>query len=252
MRTVLAALLLAAAVAPLFGQTRGAELQREQKPVYPEALSKAIAQGNVILIGRIDKNGTVQDVKAVWTTHQQLVEPTITAVHAWVFRPALRDGQPIDIAANIVFPFRIKNEKGEPAGHEIPGPAISELAVFPADAAGKKTAPEGFPIRQGRDPRLHVEASIEVGPADVIRKVTVHVDAVSPKGDHATVFEDARPIPARATQIKLPFSAAIGRDWEDGVWMLRFKVDKRDAGTGQFWLARDPEHFDFAAALARK
>ena len=68
------------AAAGLHAQTRGAELTREQKPVYPESLSKAIAQGNVILIGLIDKNGTVQDAKAVFTTHEQFVEPS--RVHA--------------------------------------------------------------------------------------------------------------------------------------------------------------------------
>ncbi len=252
MRALLAALLLLGCAATFSAQTRGAELTREQKPVYPEALQKAIAQGNVILIGRIDKNGTVQDLKAVWTTHEQFVEPTITAARAWVFRPATRNGLPIDIAANLVFPFRIKDGKGQMAGREIPGPALTELAVFPADAAGKKTAPEGFPIRQGGDPRLRVEAAIDVAPVQRQRQVTVRVVAVSPQGRRIPVFEDAKPVPAKGTQIKLPFSAAVGRDWEDGIWMLRFQADKREAGTGQFWLARDPEHFDFAAALKKK
>jgi hypothetical protein len=251
LRSALGILLLAIA-ATLTAQTRGAELTREQKPVYPEALHQAIAQGNVILIGRIDKNGALQDLKAVWTTHEQFVEPTITAARAWVFRPALKDGRPIDIAANIVFPFRIKDEQGKATGRELPGPALSELAVFPADAAGKKTAPEGFAIRQGGDPRLRVEAAIDVAPLENPRKLTVRVEAVSPAGKAFPVFEDALAVPGKGTQVKISFSAPIGRDWEDGVWMLRFKGDKRLAGTGQFWLARDPDHFDFAAALEKK
>lgn len=244
--------LLFGVAAALPAQTRGAELTREQKPAYPEALEKAIAQGNVILIGRIDKNGTVQDAKAVWTTHEQFVEPTLTAVRAWVFRPALKDGRPIDIAANIVFPFRLRDDKGQLAGHEIPGPALSELAVFPADATGRKSAPEGFPIRQGADPRLHVEASLDLPAMEGERRITVRVEAVSPKGRRIPVYEDTLKVPARATGIKLPFSASVGRDWEDGIWMLRFQADKRMAGTGQFWLARDPDHFDFVAALRQK
>lgn len=251
-RSTLTAFSLLLCAAALCAQTRGAELTREQKPVYPEALNKGVAQGSVILIGRIDQNGTVQDIKAVWTTHEQFVEPTITAARAWVFRPALKNGRPIDIAANIVFPFRIRDDKGKTAGREIPGPAIRELAIFPADAVGRKTAPEGFPIRQGADPRLRVEAAMDVPAVERPRKITVRVEAVSPTGRHVPVFEDALSVPGKGTEIKLPFSVAIGRDWEDGIWMLRFRADKSNAGTGQFWLARDPDHFDFAAALRRK
>lgn len=251
MRAALGALLLTAAAA-LSAQTRGAELTRQEKPVYPQALKDAIAQGNVILIGRIDKNGTVQNIKAVWTTHEQFVEPTITAARAWVFRPALKNGRPIDIAANIVFPFRMKNEQGKDAGRELPGPALSELAVFPADAAGKRAAPEGFPIRQGGDPRLRVEAAIDVPPMENARKLLVRVEAVSPNGKAFPVYEDQLPLPANGARARVEFSAPIGRDWEDGIWMLRFKGDKRLAGTGQFWLARDPDTFDFAAALEKK
>jgi hypothetical protein len=59
-------------------------------------------------------------------------------------------------------------------------------------------------------------------------------------------------VPAKGTVVKAPFSAPIGKAWEDGIWMLRFQVDKKSAGMGQFWLATDPDRFDFAAALKKK
>jgi hypothetical protein len=46
--------------------------------------------------------------------------------------------------------------------------------------------------------------------------------------------------------------AAVGADWEEGVWTLRFLADGREAGGGQFWVARDPSRFDFAAALRKR
>lgn len=253
MRTAFAAALLSGIAAAVSAQTRGAELVREQKPVYPEALNKASGQGNVILIGRIDKNGTVQDVKPVWTTHEQLVEPTMTAVKAWVFRPAIKDGRPVEIAANIVFPFRIRDEKGKAVGFQIPSPALSALAIYPADDTGRKTGPEGFPLRTGVDPKIRVEASLDVPPVPRERRMTIHVEAVSPTGRHVPALDQTVTIPAKEGDAKLrPFNVSIGRDWEDGIWMLRFQADKRNAGTGQFWLAKDPDHFDFAAALRRK
>jgi len=246
-----AILLSLAVIPPLAAQTRGAELTREQKPVYPDALSKAAGQGNAVLIGRIDKTGTVQDPRVVWTTHEQLVEPTLTAVKAWVFRPALKNGQPIDIAANIVFPFRVRDDSGKASGF-LPGPALSELAIYPADASGRKSAPEGFPIKKGVDPKLRVEASVDLPPVESARKVAVRVEAVSPTGQKSSVFEDSVTVLAKGTSFKTPFSVPVGKAWEDGIWMLRFQIDKKSAGMGQFWLASDPDRFDFASALKKK
>jgi TonB family protein len=250
-RHLLAAAFLLRALS-LSAETKGAELVKQPKPVYPEALSKAIAQGNVVLIARIDKNGTVQDAKAVWTTHELFVEPTLTAVRGWAFKPAMKDGKPVEIAANIVFPFRIKDDQGKLAGRVLPGPAISELAIYPADAAGKMSAPEGFPIRKGGDPRLRVEASIDLPPVESARSVTVRAEAVSPSAVRVPIYEDSRSLSSGAAQVPVAFSAPIGRDWEDGIWMVRFYVNKANAGTGQFWLARDPDRFDFATALKKK
>ena len=42
------------------------------------------------------------------------------------------------------------------------------------------------------------------------------------------------------------------KDWEEGVWTLRFLADRKDAGGGLFWVARDPSRFDFAAALRKQ
>ena len=48
-----------------------------------------------------------------------------------------------------------------------------------------------------------------------------------------------------AMEIRFPVVAKIGSDWEDGVWMLRFTVDRKGVGGGQFWLAADPARFSF-------
>ncbi|HEY6051415.1 MAG TPA: energy transducer TonB, partial [Thermoanaerobaculia bacterium] len=134
-----------AAAAP--AQTAGAQLQREQKPLYPEGLAKTGRQGNVLLIGRIDRYGKVQDIQAVATTNIGFLDPAVAAVKAWQFRPAVRNGKPIDVAANVGIRYRLEGVKRG----EIPRPALGDLSVFPADASGKKSAPEGFPVRRGGD-----------------------------------------------------------------------------------------------------
>ena len=234
--------------APLLGQTRGAQLVRQPKPVYPENLAKALRQGNVVLIGRVDPSGTIQDCKLLTASHPDFVEPALKAVRDWKFKPATRNGRPISIAANIALRFR---QEGPQRG-TIARPTLGDLAVFPANDAGAATGPEGFPIRSGGDPRLRAEAVLDVTPSEKPHSYPVKAQAISPSGKRFTVYESSAPVAAKAIEARIPFSVKIPPDWEDGVWLLRFTVDGTDAGGGQFWLAKDPATFDFVAALKNR
>jgi TonB family protein len=236
--TALAVFLAASAAA---GQSAGARLVKQPKPVYPESASKGLRQGNVNLIGKIDATGKVRDLRFVAATIVAFVEPAVAAVNAWEFRPATRDGKPIEIAANIALRFRLEGDKRG----EMPTPILGDLAVFPADASGKATAPEGFPVRRGSDPKIRVEAVLDVPPGPKATSLPISVEAMSPKGRKLVLFQQAVAIKAKAAEVKIPFAAAVGNDWEDGVWLLRFKVNQTDAGGGQFWLSGDPEHTAF-------
>jgi TonB family protein len=236
------------AVLPLFlaaaaavAQTTGAQVLKQPKPVYPENASKGLKQGNVNLIGRIDTKGKVQDIRFVDATLDAFVEPAVAAVNAWEFRPAIRGGKPVEISANIAVRFRLEGEKHG----EITSPMLGDLAIYPADASGKGKAPEGFPIRRGADPRFRVEAVLDVSPDPKPRKVNVTVEAISPKGRRVLIHEELVSVNPKAAQVKIPFTPAVGADWEDGVWLVRFQVDAKDAGGGQFWLAGDPDHYQF-------
>jgi TonB family protein len=240
-------LLLSGSVASAAAQTSGAVLTREQKPVYPEGLRKIQKQGNVLLIGRIDKGGSVRDPRVIAASDIGFADPSVEAVKGWQFKPALRGGRTIEVAVNIGIRFRLEGSKRG----DIPRPALGDLAVFPADAAGGKTAPDGFPIRRGGDARLRVEAVLDVAPSDKPRRLPVHAEVVSPKNRRIGVYEGTVSVPARANQATIPFTAVIRNDWEDGVWQIQFSVAGAAAGGGQFWLAGDPERFDFAGAMAR-
>jgi TonB family protein len=236
---IAALLFLAAAVAG--AQSVGARLLKQPKPVYPENASKGLRQGNVNLIGKIDTKGRVRDVRFVAATLVAFVEPAVTAVGGWEFRPATRDGKPIEIAANIALRFRLDGDKRG----EMPTPILGDLAVFPADASGKSTGPEGFPVKRGSDPKIRVEAVLDVSPGEKASSLPVSAEAMSPKGRKLVLFQQNVAVKAKAAEVKIPFAAAVGNDWEDGVWLLRFKVNQTDAGGGQFWLAGDPEHTVF-------
>ncbi len=223
------------------GQTRGANRTAFSPPVYPEEASKKDQQGNVLLIGTIGADGSVSNLHVISSTSQQYVRPAIDSVRGWRFEPALRDGHPIPIALNAGVRFRIT---GEGRGR-IPLPILGDLAVFPADASGAKTAPDGFPVRKGQDAALRAEVDLDVPPSGQPRTMAVRIEAVSPRGRRVPAFQPPLAVPALATDVKFPVVLPIGADWEDGVWILRFTVDGQNAGGGQFWLATHPETFRF-------
>ena len=237
-------LLAAAALAPAGAaraQTREAVRTHYQEPAYPETLLKQEKQGNVLLIGRIDVHGRVTDLRVVGASHRDFVRPAADAVSAWQFQPAIRDGKPVEIFANIGVRFRVPGEKRG----LVPSAILGDLAISPADESGKRTAPEGFPIRRGRDKALRAEVLLDVPPNIQARTAAVRVEAKSPSGRRVPIFQPPVSVPAGASEVRIPIVAKIGPDWEEGVWMLRFTVDGAAAGSGQFWLASDPERFSF-------
>ncbi|HEY6928361.1 MAG TPA: energy transducer TonB [Thermoanaerobaculia bacterium] len=239
----LAALLLMPAAGR--AQTRGAELTSQKKPDFPEALATGLQQGNVLLIGRIDKTGKLQDLRAVSSTLPEFIAPALVAAKAWTFKPAMRDGKPVDIAANIAVRFRLQsNVRGQ-----IARPILGDLSVLPANDSGKASAPEGFPIQRGGNPRLRVEAELDISPDAKAREVDTIAEAVSPKGRRVKIFQGAVKVKPGQQETKFAFDAPVGKDWEDGVWKLQFTANGADAGSGQFWLAGDPAHYDFVTAL---
>ena len=227
--------------AAALAQTTGAQLLKQPKPVYPEGASKGLRQGNVNLIGRIDTKGKVTDLRYVGSTLEIFIEPAVAAVNGWEFRPATRGGKPVEIAANIALRFRLQGEKHG----EIASPMIGDLAVFPADASGRNTGLDGFPIRRGTDKKMRVEAVLDVSPEAKARSLPVTVEAISPIGNKTVMYQGTVQVKPKASEVKIPFTVPVGIDWEDGVWLLRFVADKAEAGGGQFWVAVDPEHYQF-------
>jgi TonB family protein len=236
---------LAASAPSLRAQTHGATLTKKQDPVYPEDASQKDKQGNALFIGKIDKNGNVKDLHMASATSKEFVAPAMDAVRAWKFKPAIRDGQPIEVPLNAAVRFR----KTGPQRGLIPVPILGDIAVYPADASGAKTAPDGFPIRKGKDPALRAEVVLDVSPQQP-RTVAVKVEAISPSGKVTPIFQPPLAVPGLATEVTFPVILQVRPDWEEGVWILRFTTDDKNAGGGQFWVATDPDKFTFVLPVA--
>jgi len=237
----LALILPCAAPGVAFAQTHGAVQTSQMKPVYPENLFKTQRQGNAIVIGKIDAQGHPQDLRVLASSLSEFSKPAIEAVKLWEFKPAVKDGKPIEVFLNAYLRYRIQSDQHG----EVETPMLGGLDVMAADASGKATAPDGFPIQIGKDPALRAEVELDLPSSPSTRTVAVHVEAVSPKGKAYPSFQSPVSVPAKATEVQFPTVVKIGDDWEDGVWFLRFTVEGQPVGAGQFWLARDPSRFHF-------
>jgi hypothetical protein len=235
------ALLLPYATTDAAAQTRGAVQTSQLKPVYPENLFKTQRQGNAIVIGKIDAQGHPQDLRDLLTSHPDFAKPAIDAVKLWQFKPAMKDGKRIEVFLNAYLRFRIQSDKGG----DVEAPILGGLDIMAADASGKATAPDGFPIAIGKAPALRAEVELDVPSKPETQTLAVQVEAVSPHGKSYPAFQAPVLVGAKANEVKFTTVVKIGNDWEDGVWFLRYTVDGKYAGAGQVWLAHDPANFHF-------
>ncbi len=90
------------------GALTGLELIRKADPKYPQTLIKENVDGEVILYAIIRKNGTVDSIQVVRSVDPQLDRNAMEALSRWEFRPALRDGQPVDLEAVVRIPFHFR------------------------------------------------------------------------------------------------------------------------------------------------
>jgi len=83
-----------------------AKLIRKIVPVYPPLARQARIQGTVRLVGPVDRDGTIQQLR-VLSGHPLLVEAALAAVRQWVYRPTLLNGEPVQVLAPIDVTFTL-------------------------------------------------------------------------------------------------------------------------------------------------
>lgn len=77
------------------------------EPEYSEEARKAKYQGEVMLQIVIDAQGVPRDIKVIRPLGMGLDEKAIEAVQHWRFRPAMKNGKPVAVQANIDVSFRL-------------------------------------------------------------------------------------------------------------------------------------------------
>jgi protein TonB len=65
-------------------------------------------QGTVVLTAIIRADGSVSDIAVAKSLNPRLDQNAVQALSHWLFRPALKNGQAIDLEAVITVPFQRK------------------------------------------------------------------------------------------------------------------------------------------------
>jgi TonB family protein len=78
---------------------------RKIDPKYPPALIKEHVEGEVVLYAVIRSDGSVDSIQLVRGIDEQLDANAMQALSQWKFRPATKQGTPVDLEAIVHIPF---------------------------------------------------------------------------------------------------------------------------------------------------
>jgi TonB family protein len=78
---------------------------RKVDPKYPPTLINEHVEGEVVLYAVIRRDGSVDSIQLVRGIDEQLDANAMNAFSQWKFRPATRQGEPVELEAIIHIPF---------------------------------------------------------------------------------------------------------------------------------------------------
>src|SRR5580692_4801672 len=90
------------------GNLSGPSLLSKVDPKYPQTQIKEHVDGEVVLYAIIRKDGLVDSIQLVHGIDPQLDKNSMEALARWVFHPATREGQPVELEAVVHIPFKFR------------------------------------------------------------------------------------------------------------------------------------------------
>jgi periplasmic protein TonB len=87
---------------------QAATLTEQVQPVYPVALQAAGIEGTVLMEAVISKDGVPLTLNVRNTSDPAFVSAATDAVRQWRYRPALLNGEPIEVLTTIHVDFKLQ------------------------------------------------------------------------------------------------------------------------------------------------
>ncbi|HEX8837905.1 MAG TPA: TonB family protein [Candidatus Acidoferrum sp.] len=84
---------------------------RKVDPKYPPTLINEHVEGEVVLYAVIRRDGSVDSIQLVRGLDEDLDKNAMEALSQWKFRPATRQGEPVDLEAIIHIPFHARDNR---------------------------------------------------------------------------------------------------------------------------------------------
>ena len=84
---------------------------RKVDPKYPPTLINEHVEGEVVVYAVIRRDGSVDSIQLVRGLDDELDKNAMNALSQWKFRPATRQGEPVDLEAIIHIPFRARDDR---------------------------------------------------------------------------------------------------------------------------------------------
>jgi TonB family protein len=81
---------------------------QKSDPGYPIELMRDNVQGTVTLYAIIRSDGSVGDIRVLYSPDERLEPFAKSALARWKFHPAMKDGKPVALEAVVMIPFRAK------------------------------------------------------------------------------------------------------------------------------------------------
>jgi TonB family protein len=141
------------------------------EPEYSEQARRGKWQGAVLLQIVVDENGVPQDINVIRPLGMGLDQKAIEAVQKWRFKPGLKDGNPVPVAAVIEVNFRLAQS---PETTATAAPASRPVAVGGAvmDSRVVQRVPPVYPANaRAAGIQGTVQLSVTIGPDGRVQDV---------------------------------------------------------------------------------
>jgi protein TonB len=90
-------------------EVAAANLITKVNPTYPPLAKLARIQGAVELMATLGTDGRVLNVQLL-SGHPLLASAAMAAVKQWVYKPALRDGKPVEVTTRVTISFTLTDQ----------------------------------------------------------------------------------------------------------------------------------------------